>query len=211
MNSLTGLQRGFGSVNTSSFIVSSQQPPKTHTVAGGGGNLWFIVQHGRLQRFLQQNRREQNKCLWMYRVRMMYMTRRQTNRKQHSLNIHRESQRRRATMHAVVRDKSCFILFSLFCKPALFAELPTSTSGGQMFISTLSLIFSPSFLCVPLGRPGVNLSLLHLAETTHAQGSTQRPTSRECMCSRVCAAQLWANKGRPVLTFTQKQLWHEDF
>lgn len=65
-----------------------------------------------------------------------------------------------------LRPKGLFFTrYSLFHKAARRAS---ATSGGHMSISAPSPVFSPS-PCVsfPAGRPGVNPTLLHLAQTTH--------------------------------------------
>lgn len=89
--------------------------------------------------------------------------------------------------------KSLFIPFSLFHKPPPYAEWHIWWT--DVYLSSISCFLS---LCTSFPfRPGVNPSLLHLAQTTHtlsgaAAAHQQRASVRECVSQNVMRA-----KGEP--------------
>lgn len=82
----------------------------------------------------------------------------------------------------------------------------------DVYLSSTSCFLYLSLLLFPLGRPGVNPTLLHLVQTTHTSGGAAAAhQQRACVCVfmsecvAVCITQRHADKRRTVLAFTQKQ------
>lgn len=192
----------------------------THTVTGHvltGGHHWFILCNSSLPEVPFGNGRGDGKranvCVseWVcVRACLCYVYNQMTDNQSKNTCAHTHRNARESdwgrlsvisvTKHPVVtepRDREPFH------SPLRFINhlcMQHNTSGGQMSISPPSFVFSPSVLLLPSGRPGVNPSLLHLAQTTHAL-SRAAVAHQQRASTHVCIPRRNAGNRKPALKF----------